>query len=297
MYFLYSDKFLEHDTGSSHPERKERLLAILEALPQIGISKKALIEPKPAKLKTLLAVHTREHISTLQELSRAGVTVGDNVFCEKTYQVAELAAGSAIDAAELAGKGFAFSICRPPGHHASSDVFEGFCYLNNIAVATQYAIDNLGVERVLIVDFDLHLGQGTQLIFEGREDVFYYSIHQDPHTIYPFRQFKPKAHNVMHTSLPPHTTDEQYLDMLEHALNTIKKRFRPEIVGISAGFDIFHTDIAVGNMLSVRKPKTFHEIGKLIASFECPCFGVLEGGYDLAHLGDLFCRFIEGIMV
>lgn len=290
MKVVYSSDFLKHDF-EGHPERAARVLAIKHALDAKGFSD--YIEAKPASEKEILKVHTKRLLSELKEHSARGLGSIDNPFSKETCEIAKLSAGSAIIAAKHASE-FAFSLARPPGHHAGKDFFEGFCYLNNIAIAVASLLKNYS--RVLIVDFDLHLGQGTQNIFTGSEAVYYFSMHQDTSTIYPWRDFPIRDNTTKLVPLQPGTTDTEYLKIFGKELKEINQGFEPELIACSAGFDIFYADrFYVGSLLNITNPETFKKIGSIISNAKLPCFAVLEGGYHLETLGLLARKFLEGL--
>jgi len=231
-------------------------------------------------------------LEELKMRSKMHSSTPDNPFTESTFDIAKLSAGAAVQAGRHAHEN-AFSLARPPGHHAGRTFFEGFCYLNNIAIAVFEALNRYG--RILIVDFDLHLGQGTQDIFSGNDSVFYLSFHQDPNTIYPWRDFPVADNTTKLVSLPAGTTDEQYLKIFEQVFLHIVKKFEPDLIACSAGFDMFYRDKKyVGTALNIERPETFHRIGSILASADIPRFAVLEGGYEPSTLGYLVSNFLEG---
>ncbi|MCD6478322.1 MAG: histone deacetylase [Candidatus Diapherotrites archaeon] len=289
MKIVYSERFLEH-SFPYHPESPERLLAIKQFL-----DKKAEFEYiKPAKLseKFLLAVHTERLLEELKMRSQTCSGTADNPFAENTFEIAMLSAGAAVQASKHADE-LAFSLARPPGHHAGRDFFGGFCYLNNGAIAVMHALKKYS--RILIVDFDVHLGQGTQDIFSGNDSVFYLSFHQDTGTIYPWHDFPIKDNTTKLVPLQVGTTDGQYLKIFRRVFLQAVKKFEPELIACSAGFDMFHSDrLYVGTALRIERHETFKEIGAIINSVNLPGFAVLEGGYGLETLGLLVSNFLEG---
>jgi acetoin utilization deacetylase AcuC-like enzyme len=289
MKIVYSEEFLKH-SFPYHPERPERLLAIKKFLDER--SKFEYIKPTEINEKCLLSVHTERLLKELKMRSKTCSGTADNPFAENTFEIAMLSAGAAVQASKHADE-LAFSLARPPGHHAGRDFFEGFCYLNNIAIAVMHALKKYA--RILIVDFDLHLGQGTQDIFSGNDAVFYLSFHQDTSTIYPWRDFPIRDHTTKLVPLKVGTTDEQYLKIFKQVFLQVVKQFEPELIACSAGFDMWHADRPyVGTALQIKKHETFKEIGSIIASAKLPGFAVLEGGYGLETLGLLVFNFLEG---
>jgi acetoin utilization deacetylase AcuC-like enzyme len=293
MRIVYSKKFLFH---FSPFEKGERIEVIKEYLDEH--IKPKYFPPARVKEKELLCVHSQELLDGERRLCAMGpASVGDNYFQHNTLEIAMLAAGAALKAATmcLKGDGFAFSMARPPGHHAGRRYFGGFCYLNNIAFAVRSMQMNRGIKRVLIVDFDLHYGNGTRDIFGNDETVYYLSFHQNPEHTYPFTGFE--AESDAHTRnivVQDGVTDGQYLRLFEREFCKSLCEFNPEMVAVSAGFDIFSKDSGVGNRLAVKKPETFNAIGRAIReNFRGPIFAVLEGGYYLPALGRNVYNFLS----
>ncbi|MEM0360749.1 MAG: histone deacetylase [Candidatus Diapherotrites archaeon] len=295
MKLFYSPRFLEHNTFR-HPECSERLTAIIGFLKKQGFSERDFVEPKPALEEDVLLVHEQSLLDELKLRSKRLLSVPDNPFNENTYELALLSAGSAFGAARACGKEFAFSLGRPPGHHAGIRTFGGFCYLNNIAFAVRKAQREGLAKKVLIVDFDVHLGQGTLEIFQSDSSVFYLSFHQNPNTIYPWQNLGFEGENIKKVDFLPGARDEEFLRVFKQETLAVAKAFKPDMVAVSAGFDIFFTDSMVGNALEVRHPETFFEIGKTLKSLKKPCFGVLEGGYDLKVLGENVFNFLKAFI-
>lgn len=296
MQIVYSPNFLLHDTGE-HPENKERLVSILKAIENHGFDPEDFKQPMKTSEEDLLLIHAQEHIGKLKYLSEKGVNFGDNIFHENTLNIALEACGAALRAAKLCKRDFSFALTRPPGHHAGKNFFEGFCYLNNIAYAVKRSLEDKDFSNALIVDFDVHHGQGTQDIFSLDSNVFYLSLHQDPLTIYPFKYYAAKSKNVKNAILQPGIDDLKYLEIFEKNLHESVDYFNPDLIAISAGFDIYYKDTMVGNKLQVKNPKTFYEIGRIIN--ECSSakkFAVLEGGYFLEDLGQNVFNFLNAFI-
>jgi len=293
MKLVYSDKFLEHNTGRN-PECADRLRVVLEALKAAGLSEKDIVEPEPATSEELELVHEKDLIEEIELRAKRELSTSDNPFNRNTYELALLSAGAAFDAAKLCGKEFAFALERPPGHHAGIRTFGGFCYFNNIAFAVRKAQQELGYKKVLIIDFDVHLGQGTLEIFQDDPSVFYLSFHQNPNTIYPGRDFGLDKVSTKKIDFLPGTTDFAFLKRFEEGVVSVAKEFKPDLIGVSAGFDMFVADSElIGNRIALSNPVTFREMGEIVKSLGVPCFGVLEGGYALDSLGVLATNFIQ----
>jgi acetoin utilization deacetylase AcuC-like enzyme len=286
MNIIFSEECLNYK-ALGHPECPERVLNVYNFLKEKGFK---FIEAKPCKENDLLRVHTTEHVERIKNR---------NFFDEDTpalpniYEYAKLSAGAAIQAMEISLKmGKAFSLMRPPGHHAGKNGIAlnasslGFCYFNNIAIAVKIALEK--VNKVAIVDIDYHHGNGTQEIFFGSEKVLYVSLHAYP--AYPGTG-KISEKNCLNYPLPHSIKEEEYLRILNKALEEVKK-FKPELLGISAGFDTYKDDPIAGLNLS---EKSYFEIGKNISKLGLPLFAVLEGGYHVEKLPECVYQFLDGI--
>ncbi|MCK4669939.1 MAG: histone deacetylase [Nanoarchaeota archaeon] len=292
MKIVYSPKFLEHETGM-HPERKERLIFIKRKLDQEGF--RDYVQAEKIKDKDLLIVHSQQLLDSLKLNSEMEKNQPDNIFNKNTFEIAKLSAGAALTAARIAGKEFAFSLARPPGHHTGTHTFAGFCYLNNIAFAVRMIQKEKNVGKVMIVDFDMHHGNGTQEIFYDDPSVFYLSLHQDPHFTYPGVGFSHENNeHITNIPLPAGTTDEDFLKIFKEKVKECFEKFKPNMLAVSAGFDMFIANgPIVGCMLNIEKSETFFEIGKILKELNVPTFAVLEGGYDLPTLGENIWQFLK----
>ncbi|MDD8026060.1 MAG: histone deacetylase [Acidobacteriota bacterium] len=291
------DRFLAHHMGPEHPESPGRLKAIharLDAEPGLPLLP---IEPRPATEDELELVHAPEYIGFLSGTAgRDFVPLdSDTAATALTYETARLAAGGTIEAADAVLRGNvenALALVRPPGHHAESNRAMGFCFFNNAALAAEYLVRRRGLRRVLIVDWDLHHGNGTQHTFDGRSDVLYFSTHQSP--LFPGTgSVAEKGHGpgegfTVNVPLRPGKTDGDYLHIHRHILGPIAAEFEPEFIIVSAGFDICAGD-PLGGMLVSRDG-----FGALAAESKrqaaALCGGrlllVLEGGYRLEALAE-----------
>jgi acetoin utilization deacetylase AcuC-like enzyme len=276
MVILYSPRCLDY-AAAGHPESPER---VRSAVAQLQKDFHTWMLPTPCTDEDILRVHTRE----LLEAVRLGTFVdADTPFFPGILDIAKLSAGAAILAAEhaLAGQP-AFSMMRPPGHHAERNRVMGFCYLNNIAIAVAKALHSSShVRRIAILDFDCHHGNGTEDIFRGDERVLFVSAHQSP--CYPGTGLTAQG-NCLNYPLPPGTRPEQFLAVLDEGLKRIRD-FQPDLLAVSAGFDSHKSDPITNMDLEIE---TFREIGHRIAVVTqsatdtpaLPCFAVLEGGYS-----------------
>jgi len=296
--FYTNSIFLEHDTGF-HPENANRLRSIQERLQSEGLMEK--LEVCPGRLATLAEVqmiHTEKLISEIEVASNSGAKTlhtSDCVISSQTYNAALHAVGSVLDAAlEVAERKCenAFCAVRPPGHHAEQNFAMGFCFFNNIALAAEFLTRKMGFERILIFDFDVHHGNGTQHFFEERSDVFFVSMHQDPQSCYPgtgFSHEKGSSNGLGYTlNVPvlPGVGDEEYLNIFYTQVKPNLIEFNPDYVLISAGFDAHYDDPLASLKLS---EKTFIELTKELKMLAEQSAGgrilsLLEGGYDLKAL-------------
>jgi acetoin utilization deacetylase AcuC-like enzyme len=250
----------------------------------------APIQPRRASQAELEAVHTREHIERIRAACERGggaLDGGDTFASPASYDVALLAAGavvSAIDAVVSGKAASAFCAVRPPGHHAERDEPMGFCLFNNVAVGARYARQRHGIERVAILDWDVHHGNGTQHIFEEDPTVLYASLHQYP--LYPGtgaaseRGTGEGEGTTLNIPLPAGTDEKRYLEEFESSLLPALRAFAPGLLLISAGFDA-HRDDPLANMLLTEE--SYAEFTRLVAPV-APIVSVLEGGYNLQAL-------------
>ncbi len=289
--------FEAHDTGPGHPERPERLRSIRAALERSGLLARCRrVEPEPASDELLDLVHDPAYVAQAEAACAAGVRFLDSMdtaVCLASARVARLAAGSVVALARAVARGElsrGFAAVRPPGHHAERDRAMGFCLFNNVAIGARYVQRSEGASRVLVVDWDVHHGNGTQHMFEEDPSVLYVSVHQFP--LYPGtgssgeRGRGPGLGTTVNRPLPPGAGDAEFLGALEEALLPAAERFRPDFVMISAGFDAHVADPLAGLRVTtggfqaatslVRQVADRHAQGRLVS--------VLEGGYDLAAL-------------
>lgn len=294
--FVYDDKYLEHETGDWHPESAERLRAITRGLNESGLLEKLIpIEATPANQRWIEAVHHIRYIMRFREACELGMPDFDhneNAICRASYDAALYAAGGVINAIDKVMEGevdSAFCAVRPPGHHAEVDKAMGFCYFNNVAVGARYLQRHWNIERVAILDFDVHHGNGTEHIFEADPTVFYYSIHEHPSFAYPGtgRDFdKGVGQGVGYTlnsPVLPGRSDMDYRRPLTEDLVPALKKFKPQFILLSAGFDAHVDDLMSGVNLTTHGYDFISEAVMNIANAmtDGKIVSVLEGGYNL----------------
>jgi acetoin utilization deacetylase AcuC-like enzyme len=230
--------------------------------------------------------HDRDYIEQIRAISRPTMLDLDTACSETTYEAALLAAGAAIAAAEQG----AFAVARPPGHHALRDRAMGFCFFNNVAVAARWAQDELGFERVAIVDWDVHHGNGTQAIFWDDPSVLYVSLHQWP--LYPGTGGPVEQdETTVNVALPPGSGDEEYRRAWQDQVEPSVRRFEPELLLVSAGFDA-HRDDPLAQMTVTEDG--FRDLAGRAAELAPRVGAVLEGGYKLDTLPGLLKAALAG---
>lgn len=293
--FIYDDIFLKHKMPPGHPESSQRLTVIVETL-QKSILWNKLIHLKPcrAKEKDILEVHTKKYFDNIKSFT--GFYDSDTYVSEHTFEVSLYAAGAIIEAVEKTKQGIierAFCAVRPPGHHAEKDTAMGFCIFNNVAIGARYA-QKIGYKKIFIVDFDVHHGNGTQHIFEEDDTVFYFSTHQYPH--YPgtgtdsergVGRGKGFTYNI---PLQAGSGDKDFFHCYNDILPNLVMKFNPDIILVSAGYDIHSSDplsgIYVSNEGMRSIVKSIISCQKLIRHTIPPLIFTLEGGYNLNALSE-----------
>jgi acetoin utilization deacetylase AcuC-like enzyme/formylglycine-generating enzyme required for sulfatase activity len=294
--FVYGEVYLRHKTGPGHPERPERLTSIIARLKKSGLSDELVaIRPRAAAEEWITAVHTPQHVAAIRKASEESAHAGsrDTPVSKDSYQAAVEAAGGVLAAVDAVMEGKvrnAFCAVRPPGHHATKDQAMGFCLLNNVAIAARYAQKQHVLQRVLIVDWDVHHGNGTQAAFNSDPTVFYFSVHQSP--FYPGtgsaeeRGEGKAAGTKLNVPLPAGSGEREYRRAFEEQLVPAARRFRPDFVLVSAGFDAHRDDPLGGMKLTAESYAELTRIVKRIADEQCRgrLVSVLEGGYGLDGL-------------
>ncbi len=293
--FVYDPIYLKHDTGQ-HVENATRLEAIISHLEKTRLKQQLIpIKPGAASIEELSLVHDKQYISHIQDVAQkgGGWLDADTIMSPNSYKVAAYAAGGAIKATEAVMDGkvaSAFALVRPPGHHASPRRAMGFCLFNNVAIAAKYALAKYNLERLAIIDFDVHHGNGTQEIFYDNPQVLYISTHQYP--FYPGTGSIDEAGvdeakgTTVNIPLPAGCGDAEYLQAFEQIIVPAARRFKPQFILVSAGYDLHQAD---GIALMQVTTTGFAQMVKIIKELADElCSGrlvfSLEGGYDVTAL-------------
>jgi acetoin utilization deacetylase AcuC-like enzyme len=284
---------LGHETGP-HPERADRIVAIESELAEHDWAGYELVQSPAVSEAALTAVHTPAHVERIRRLAAAGggQVDADTVMSAGSFTAASHAAGGAVELVSRLLSGAAptgFSVHRPPGHHATADRAMGFCLFNNVAVAARWALDQLGLERVMIVDFDVHHGNGTNDIFADEPRVLFVSVHQSP--LYPgtgpATDIGRGAGEGFNVNLPvgPGAGDELFVGLVEAIAVPLALDFTPQLLLISAGFDAHRDDpLAECRVTEAGFAAMTASLRDAGASLGVPVAAVLEGGYGLEGL-------------
>ena len=301
---ITSDTYLNHNTGEGHPEKIDRVTAVIDNFKKLD--NKNLIWKKPTEFDQsfLINTHSLEYINQVtSSFPTKGLTFldGDTVVSPGSKEATKDAVGSIITAIEgVQNEEFknAFCAVRPPGHHAEKEKAMGFCIYNNVAVGANYLIEKYKYNKIAIIDFDVHHGNGTQDIFYNNEKVLYISTHQYPY--YPgsgSKKEKGSFNNILNIPLEAGTTAEEYLNAYELVLKKLKE-FKPEFVIFSAGFDA-HIDDPLAQLR--LNSEDFYQLTKrtleISKSFcDGKVVSILEGGYDLKALQESSKRHVDALI-
>ena len=296
---LFDSRMLAHDTGINHPEKPERLTTASTAIRNAKGLIKHLVWPtiKEASDETLQLVHTEDYLRLVaseveaQEKDQtAYLSTGDVVISKDSDMASRVAVGAVIEGVDqimFNNNTFtALALVRPPGHHASADRGMGFCIYNNVAIAARYAQQRYGLQRILIVDFDVHHGNGTQDIFYDDNSVFYFSVHQHP--LYPGTGSPQETGSgkgkgfTLNVELPKGSGDAELINALNSKLVKAMDEFRPEFILVSAGFDGHQAD-PLGGLHYTEKG--YQEVAKVLSDLakkhaDAKTLYVMEGGYS-----------------
>jgi acetoin utilization deacetylase AcuC-like enzyme len=300
--FLEHPSSLHHLTGS-HPERPARLVAIEDELAQRGWLGYERVRSPAAARAALAAVHSERHVERIERLAAGGggQLDPDTVISSGSFEAALHAAGGAVALVDLLVDGDAptgFSAHRPPGHHAERERAMGFCLFNNVAVGARHALDARGLERVMIVDWDVHHGNGTSDIFYASDRVLLVSIHQSP--LYPGTGAASEvgtgagAGYTVNLPVPPGSGDQLYRSLVDHVVTPLALAFEPQLMLISAGYDAHAEDPLANCAVSEQGFAAItRSIRRVCAELEAPLGAVLEGGYALHALARSVAATLE----
>lgn len=309
--FLYDIRYLLHETGPYHPEIPDRLTAIYQGIQEGGLLPKLVcIKAQRARRQWIETVHDKVYIDRFGDTCFSGKKIfehPDNQMCSDTYDTAFLAVGGILQTIDMVMKGEidnAFCAVRPPGHHAERDHALGFCYFNNVAIAARYLQQRWQIEKIGIIDFDVHHGNGTQHIFEQDPSVFYYSIHEHPTFAFPGtgREFEfgsgPGYGYTKNNPVLPGQGDAEYTALVEETLVKDFERFQPGFVLVSAGFD-GHKDDDMSDMNLTTEWYSW-VMKRIMEIADRHCNGrivsVLEGGYCLRRLPELARNHVAALL-
>ncbi len=301
---ITSDTYQNHNTGDGHPEKIDRVAVVIDNFKKLDNKKLIWKKPNKFEISFLIKTHTSNYIDQVNKsFPKKGYNFldGDTIVSPGSKDASKDAVGSIITAIDgVQNKEFknAFCAVRPPGHHAEKEKAMGFCIFNNVAVGANYLIEKYKYNKIAIIDFDVHHGNGTQDIFYDNEKVLFISTHQYPY--YPgsgSEKEKGNFNNVLNIPLEAGTSAEKYLNAYENVLNKVRE-FKPEFLLFSAGFDAHIDDPLAQLQLS---SEDFYKITKRTLEISKPfCNGnvvsILEGGYDLKALQESTKRHVDALI-
>jgi acetoin utilization deacetylase AcuC-like enzyme len=308
---LIDPSLSEHRPHPHHPECPERIVSVRDALHRQGLDDQCLmVEGSEVSDEQLHCVHPPEYVSRVKTACETGASFIDSVdssISRESYDVARRAAGDALAVAAQIATGNAtngFCVIRPPGHHALTSTSMGFCLFNNCAIVARYLQGVHAFRRILIVDWDVHHGNGTQEIFSGDSSVLFFSIHQHPGTCYPGTGWASEEGDgegkgfTINVPVMPGSTEREYREAFETVLRPRAVEFDPDFVIVSAGFDAHKLDPLANVRLESSSFLELTRIVRSIADTHCSgrCLSVLEGGYHLAALGESAAFHVAGLL-
>ena len=301
---ITTKSYQNHNTGNGHPEKIDRVTAVIDNFKKKNNNNLIWQEPKKFDQSLLIKTHSKEYIEFVNNsFPKDGLSFldGDTIVSPGSKDATRDAAGSiitAIDGVESKEYKNAFCAVRPPGHHAEKNKAMGFCIYNNVAVGANYLIEKYNYRKVAIIDFDVHHGNGTQDIFYENENVLFISTHQYPY--YPgtgSEQERGKFNNIFNIPLPAGISSEEYLNVFDRVLKKLEE-FRPEFILISAGFDAHEDDPLA--QFNLKTEDYFTITKRVLETSKKFCSGkvvsILEGGYDLNALRDSTKRHVDALL-
>jgi len=303
LALVHNEEFQKHLTPESHPESPQRLAAINEALHRSELLQEIpVLEPVMAQVEDLTSVHKSYYIEELEKKADEAARRNDILRLDSdtwmspaSYTTAKLAAGAGLEAVKSVLKGAysrSFVIVRPPGHHALADSQMGFCLFNNVAIAARHAQKQFGLKRVMVIDWDVHHGNGTQDMFYDDPSVLFVSFHQFPFWPPDIGWYtedgngEGKGYNV-NIPLPAGTGDRGYLAAWDAIVKPLCLEYKPELLFLSAGYDAHQADPLGQQQISTRGYFMLtSRLSELAETLHCPVVGFLEGGYNTRSLAD-----------
>jgi acetoin utilization deacetylase AcuC-like enzyme len=304
--YITHEAFLNHDTGDWHPERADRVRAIDSALSEEKFQNLHRVEAPRATREQIVRAHPHRYFDVIESQQPKGDSItldgGDTIMSEGTWEAALRAAGGGIQAVDEVMQGLAcnaFCLVRPPGHHAEVARANGFCFFNNAAIAAFHARAAYGAERVAVVDFDVHHGNGTQSIFWSQPSLFYASTHQMP--LFPGTgslSERGETGNIVNAPLRAGDGGDQFREAYESVILPALRRHAPDLIVVSAGFDAHRSD-PLANINLVEEDYAWIT-RKLIDVARERCGGrlvsLLEGGYDLTALSRSVAVHVQALL-
>lgn len=305
---IYDDIYLKHDTGSNHPENATRIINTIEHLRSTNFWQKLDIKkPRAATEEEVSAVHSTSQIEQVAEIARSGggYLDPDTYVSPDSYEAALKAAGAPLTAIDLImdkKADNAFCLIRPPGHHATPEKGMGFCLFNNVAIAAKYIQSRYSLDRIVIIDWDVHHGNGTQDAFYDDPSVMYFSMHRYP--FYPGTGAEEETGKdsgsgfTINIPLSYNTEPQEYLKLFKDILEKRIKPFEPQFILISSGFDAYRLDPISGLSLETSDYNKLTKLTQNIAKDCCDgrIVSCLEGGYHLLDLPKCIEEHLKGLM-
>jgi acetoin utilization deacetylase AcuC-like enzyme len=310
--FVYHDTFVKHEMSKGHPESPDRLRSAMSYVTKaklIDNDDANLLTPEPVNLDLVYTIHDKQYIDGIKKKSEAGggFYTLDTAVNQFTFKAALLAAGGGVEAIDrimASTAKNAFVLCRPPGHHAEFNRAFGFCFINNIAVAANHLVQNHGLDRIMIVDYDAHHGNGTQNSFYSSRQVLYVGLHQDGRTLFPGSGFPDEIGieqgegYTINLAMYPGAGDKSYTLAFTNVIEPLAESFKPEFILVSAGFDGHYKDPLTSLGLTTTGFSMMNRSLNKIASNYCSgrLSFFLEGGYNLDVMGKCTVNLLEELV-